>query len=74
MSEADCQCELLAKSAVGQIALCQACNQVHLTMHYLTVRLEPGAFQTLLQMMLQAQACLAATRKVALAPDTFLHH
>lgn len=55
MSHKDCRCEHVASSPVGHVSLCPGCGQVHLTMQYMTVRFERGAFRALAAMIGEAQ-------------------
>lgn len=54
---------LIACSAVGNVAACPACGHVHLTLEYLTLRLEPAAFRDLASMLVDAQAILDGHRE-----------
>ena len=74
MNHQDCHCELLVSSEVGHVTACQSCDQVHLTLEYMTLRFEAGAFRALVDMVSRAQSRLdrvaatgAATQPVAAA-------
>lgn len=74
MNHQDCRCELLISSEVGHVTTCQGCGQVQLTLQYMTLRFEVGAFRTLANMVSQAQSRMdsaavtnATTVPVALA-------
>ena len=53
-----CIAQLLTRSAVGHVAACAACGNVHLTLEYVTVRLQPGAFRELATMVQEARRLL----------------
>lgn len=50
----DCRHAPLARSSVGQVSVCPDCGVVHISLHYLTVRLELAAFGELADMLAQA--------------------
>jgi len=56
----DAPCPLLrvADSGLGNVAFCQDCGAVHLTVQCLTVRLDPRAFMELVGMVHQARGRL----------------
>lgn len=56
----DVPCPLLrvADSGLGNVAFCQDCGAVHLTVQCLTVRLDPRAFLELVGMVHQARGRL----------------
>lgn len=70
MNHQDCRCELLAGSEVGHVAVCQGCGQVQLTLQYMTLRFEEGAFRALANLVGQAQNRLdcAAAKNVTAVP------
>lgn len=72
MNQRDCRCELLISSEVGHVTVCESCGQVHLTLQYMTLRFEAGAFRTLANMVSQAQNRLdcATTAGTAMVPVT----
>ncbi|MCG3205822.1 MAG: hypothetical protein KCHDKBKB_02545 [Elusimicrobia bacterium] len=48
-------CQVLAeKEGLGRIVMCQSCNDVHLSMDSLSVRITQAAFVSLSEMMSQA--------------------
>lgn len=55
MKHQKCQCEHLASSPVGQVTMCAGCGQVHLTLQYMTVRLEIDVFKMVATMIRDAQ-------------------
>lgn len=57
-----CEPRLLCSSAVGTVSQCAGCGQVHVSLSYLTVRLEPDAFQELTAMLAMALQDLAWRR------------
>lgn len=62
-----CPTHWIARSAVGGVATCPSCGNVHLTLEYLTLRLEPTAFRELVGMLLFAQTRMDADRAVLAA-------
>jgi hypothetical protein len=50
-----CQHELLTRSGVGSVSVCQGCGQVHLELQNFTVRFEEAAFLELARMVRRAQ-------------------
>ena len=50
-----CSQAVLARSPLGQVAVCPDCGVVHLSLQCLSIRLEPGAFEALALMVAQAQ-------------------
>lgn len=70
MNHKDCRCELLVGSEVGHVTVCQGCGQVQLTLQYMTLRFEAGAFRTLANMVSQAQNRMdcAAAKNAAAVP------
>ncbi len=80
MSHQDCCNETLASSAVGHVTACRSCGQVHLSLQFMTVRLDEHAFRTLATMLGQAHGLLdggagrsAAGGMTRGAPDRPLH-
>lgn len=78
MNHQDCRCELLVNSEVGHVAICQGCGQVQLTLQYMTLRFEAGAFRTLANMVGQAQnrmdaAAVKSATVVPVAATSGLH-
>jgi len=65
MNHQDCRYEILARTNVGHVAICAACGQVHLSMQYMTLRFEAGAFRALADMIDLARRRMEHT----LAPD-----
>jgi hypothetical protein len=59
---AGCAVHSIARSAVGDVAVCEGCGQVHLTLEYLTLRLEPPAFLDLAGMLAHAASALRPAR------------
>lgn len=55
MNHSNCHCEHVVSGPVGHVTLCADCGQVHLTMHYMTVRFELEAFRTFAAMIGEAQ-------------------
>jgi hypothetical protein len=55
MHHQKCQCDHLASSPVGHVTMCANCGQVHLTLQYMTVRLELGVFKMVATMIGDAQ-------------------
>ena len=55
MTHQDCRHALLATGKVGHVTVCSACGQIHLTLQYMTVRLEPEAFRALAEMVGRAR-------------------
>ena len=53
-----CSMHGLAESPVGNVALCPACGVIHVTLQYVTVRLEAGTFAQFTHMLAQAHAAL----------------
>ncbi len=69
MNHQDCRCELLAGSEVGHVTICESCGQVHLTLQYMTLRFEAGAFRALAEMVGRAQNRLnCATTDATMVP------
>lgn len=54
MNTENCRHEIVARGAVGHVAMCHACGQVHLSLEYMTLRFESGAFRALANMVAQA--------------------
>lgn len=59
--EQECTSMVVSRSGMGHVAVCAGCGNVHLTMEYLTVRLQPGAFLELVGMVGDAHRKIAAT-------------
>ena len=57
-----CPTHGLAESPVGSVTLCPGCGVIHVTLNYVTVRLEPGAFDELTRMLMQARLALVRER------------
>lgn len=57
-----CSTHWIARSAVGGVATCPCCGNVHLTLEYLTLRLEPNAYRELVGMLVFAQTRMDADR------------
>ena len=55
MTLQDCRHALLATGKVRHVTVCSACGQIHLTLQYMTVRLEPEAFRALAEMVGRAR-------------------
>ena len=53
-----CRMHKLAESPIGEVALCPECGVFHLTLHYMTLRFEPAAFEQLVWTLSQARAAL----------------
>lgn len=68
MNHQDCRCELLVSSEVGHVTVCQSCNQVHLTLEFMTLRFEAGAFRSLADMVNRAQCRLDRIATTSTAP------
>lgn len=64
-----CQAQVLAQSEVGHVLACPDCGQIHLQLKFLTLRLDPEAFRTLLGMMGYAQSLLTANPGLMRHPD-----
>lgn len=60
MDHQNCNCDLLVESPVGQVNVCAACRQVHLTMQCMTIRFELEAFRALAVMVGEAQSRINA--------------
>jgi hypothetical protein len=50
-----CPAQVIARSALGAVAVCPGCGNVQLTLEYLTLRLQPAAFRELVDMLVFAQ-------------------
>ncbi len=70
MTQQDCRCELLVRSAVGHVAVCHDCGQVHLTLQYMTMRFDMNSFRMFAAMAGQAQNLLDRTAASTPAPAT----
>jgi hypothetical protein len=55
----DCRPFGLAESQVGNVAICPACGVIHVTLQYVTMRLEPGAFLEFTRLLGHARVALA---------------
>lgn len=62
-----CDARVLAQSELGHILACPECQQVHVQLRFLTLRLDAEAFRALLGMMGHAQSLIDANPSV-LAP------
>jgi len=49
-----CHPRLLGSGPLGAVSQCTECGQIHLTLAYLTLRLQPDAFRELTGMMAMA--------------------
>lgn len=49
-----CHNRLLGSGPLGAVSQCSECGQIHLTLAYLTLRLQPDAFRELTGMMAMA--------------------
>ena len=50
-----CDPQPVTRSAIGMVGVCSGCGSVHLTLQYMTLRLQPDAFRALVQMSAEAQ-------------------
>lgn len=66
-ASSSCEARVLAQSELGHILACPECQQVHLQLRFLTLRLDAEAFRALLGMMGHAQSQIDADPDV-LAP------
>lgn len=57
-----CPSRWIARGPVGGVATCGCCGNVHLSLEYLTLRLEPAAFRELVAMLALARARMDAER------------
>ncbi len=71
MSHQDCRCELVTRSDVGHVTVCEGCGQVHLTLQYITLRFDAAAFRTLATMISQAQNRMDCAAKANAATLSF---
>jgi hypothetical protein len=70
-SKNECATHVIARGGLGNVAACLGCGNLHVTLEYLTVRLQPQAFRELVAMVNEAQRQLdgLAARQADTGPD-----
>ncbi len=59
----------IARAEVGAVSVC-ACGVLTLTLQYISLRLQPGAFRELRDLLSDAQRRLDSERELAMVPAT----
>jgi len=55
MSHSECRHLLLSQSDVGHVSICAGCGQVHVSLQFITLRLEPEAFRAMGNLLTEGQ-------------------
>lgn len=72
--EPACRTRVLSAGPLGGVSQCADCGQIHLTLAYLTLRLQPEAFRELTGMLALALQQLSAPVSAAPAPSSLPLH